>query len=86
MLRQKVILKLPYFLNSILHETSLRLKIYKDQASVVSHYRLIKLIVVRGLNKGQMSWEDFLGNPQAPLESEAPIGDSGDALLNNEQP
>jgi len=83
-LRWKVILNLSYFMNVLLHETVSKLKLSKDEASIVSHYGLIKLIVFRGLNQVQMSWEYFLGNYEAPLESEAPIRDSGDTLLNNE--
>jgi len=66
-LRRKVIVNLPYFLNSLLHEIAIRFKISKDQALVVSHYMLIKLIVVRGLNKASI--EDF-GN--TPLNNEHP--------------
>jgi len=32
-----------------------------------------------------MSWEEFLWKPEAPPESEAPIGYSSNTLLNNEQ-
>lgn len=82
--RWKVILNLPYFLNSLLHETALRLKRSEDKASVVSHYGLIKPIVFIGLNQVQLSWEYFLGNHGAPSESEAPIEFSGNILANSE--
>lgn len=85
-LRRNVILNLPYFLNSLLHETALRLKISKYQASVLSHHGIVKLIIVRGFNQGQLSWEYLLGNPEAPLEVKAHIEDFGNFPPDNEQP
>jgi hypothetical protein len=54
-LKQRLVLNLPFFLNSILHEVSLRTQKSKDLVTVISHHRLVKLITNKALSQTQLT-------------------------------
>jgi hypothetical protein len=49
-LKQLLVLNLPFFLNAILHEVSLRTQKSKDPVTVINHHRLVKMITNKGLS------------------------------------
>jgi len=70
-LKQQLVLNLPFFLHTILHEVSLRTQKSKDPITVISHHRLVKLIVDKALSQTQLTWENFIEANRPPqLEQE----------------
>jgi hypothetical protein len=59
-LKQRLVLNLPFFLNTILHEFSLRTQKSKDLITIISHHRLVKLIVDKALSQTQLTWENLI--------------------------
>ena len=60
LLKQWLVINLPFFFNSMLHEVVGRTQKAKDPANVISHHRLVKLIVDRSLNHTQITWGDLI--------------------------
>jgi hypothetical protein len=54
-LKQRLVLNLPFFLNTILHEVSLRTQKSKDPITIINHYRLVKLITNKALSQTQLT-------------------------------
>ena len=59
-LKQWLVLNLPFFLHTILHEVALRTQRSKDPVTVISHHRLVKLIVDKALSQTQLTWENMI--------------------------
>ena len=55
-LKQRLVLNLPFFLHTILHEVALRTQKSKDPVTVISHHRLVKLIVDKALSQTELTW------------------------------
>jgi hypothetical protein len=55
-LKQRLVVNLPFFLNSILHEVVGRTQKAKDPGNVISHHGIVKLIEVMALNNAQIMW------------------------------
>jgi hypothetical protein len=70
-LKQRLVLNLPFFFNSMLHEVAGRTQKSKDPANVISHHGLVKLIVDRALNHTQIMWGDLI-ELNRPLQIEKP--------------
>jgi hypothetical protein len=70
-LKQWLVLNLPFFFNSMLHEVAGRTQKAKDPANVISHHGLVKLIVDRALNHTQIMWGDLI-ELDRPLQIEQP--------------
>jgi hypothetical protein len=70
-LKQRLVLNLPFFLHTILHEVALRTQRSKDLVTVISHHRLVKLIVDKALSQNQLTWENMIEANRPPqLEQE----------------
>jgi hypothetical protein len=65
-LKQRLVFNLPFFLNSILHEVSLRTQKSKDPITVMSHHRLVKLITNKALNQTQLTWDNLIEANRPP--------------------
>ena len=65
-MNQRLVLNLPFFLNTILHEVSLRTQKSKDPVTVISHHRLVKLIVDKELSQTQLTWENLIEANRPP--------------------
>jgi hypothetical protein len=65
-LKQRLVLDLPFFLHTILHEVSLRKQKSKDPVTVISHHRLVKLIVDKALSETQLTWENLIEANRPP--------------------
>ena len=61
-LKQNISVNLHSFLNSILHNTDVRMRKAKNPQVVINHHGLIKLIIMHELGKQQTSWDKFV-NP-----------------------
>jgi hypothetical protein len=70
-LKQRLVIDLPFFLNTMLHEVAGRTQKAKDPANVISHHGLVKLIVNKALNHTQITWGDLI-EPDRPLQIEQP--------------
>ena len=70
-LKQGLVINLPFFFNSILHEVAGRTQKAKDPANVINHHGLVKLIVYRALNHTQITWGDLI-ELDGPLQIEQP--------------
>jgi hypothetical protein len=71
MLKQRLVLNLPFLLNNILHEVVGRTKKDKDPDSIINHHGMVKLIVLRELNHSQITWEDII-DLNRPFQIEQP--------------
>jgi len=49
-LKQKITVNLPFYLNFVLHDVSRRVVKEKDPHKIIIHYGLIKLIIIHGLD------------------------------------
>jgi hypothetical protein len=65
-LKQRLVLNLPFFQRTILHEFSLRTQRSKDHVTVISHHRLVKLIVDKALSQNQLTWENLIEANRPP--------------------
>ena len=65
-LKQWLVLNLPFFLNAILHEVSLRTKKSKDPITIISHHRLVKLITNKAFNQTQLAWDNLVEANRPP--------------------
>jgi len=66
-LKQRLVLNLPFFLDTVLHEVALRTQKSKDLVTVISHHKLVKLIVDKALSQTQLTWGNLIeanGLPQ----------------------
>jgi len=70
-LKQWLVLNLPFLLNSILHEVTGRTQKDKDPDNIINHHGLLKLILVRALNHTHIMWEDLI-DIDRPLQLEKP--------------
>jgi hypothetical protein len=70
-LKQRLVINLTLFFNTMLHEVAGRIQKAKDLANVISHRGLVKLIVKRALNHTQITWGDLI-DPDRPLQIEQP--------------
>jgi hypothetical protein len=70
-LKQRSVINLPFFLNTMLHEVAERTQKAKDPTNVISHHELLKLIVNRALNHTKITWGDLI-EPDRPLQIEQP--------------
>jgi hypothetical protein len=70
-LKQWLVINLPFFFNTMLHEVAGRTQKAKDPANVISHHGLVKLIVNRALNHTQITWGDLI-ELDRPLQIEQP--------------
>jgi hypothetical protein len=70
-LKQRTVINLPFFFNTMLHEVFRRTQKDKDPANVISHHKLVKLIVNRALNHTQIYWGELI-EPDKPLQIEQP--------------
>ena len=70
-LKQNILVNLPFFLNSILHDIVVRIRKAKNPQAVVSHHGLIKLIIIHELNKHHLAWDSFV-NPALLAHEENP--------------
>jgi hypothetical protein len=50
-LKQRLVLNLPFFLDTVLHEITLRTQKSKDPVVFISHHKLFKLIVDKALSQ-----------------------------------
>lgn len=48
-LKQKITVNLPFYLNYVLHDVSCQVRKENDPHTTISHHGLIKLIIVHGL-------------------------------------
>jgi hypothetical protein len=65
-LKQWLLLDLSFFLNSILHEVSLRTQKSKDLFTIISHHRLVKLITNKALIQTQLTWDSLIEENRPP--------------------
>jgi hypothetical protein len=68
-LKQRLVINLPFFLNAMLHEVSLRTQNSKDPIIVINCHGLIKLIVSKALSQTQLTWDNLIG-ANKPLQLE----------------
>jgi hypothetical protein len=68
-LKQRSVINLPLFFNTMLHEFVARTQKSKDLVNVISHHGLVKLIVNKALNHTQINWRDLI-KPNMPLQIE----------------
>jgi hypothetical protein len=68
-LKQRLVLNLPFFLDIVLHEVALRTQKSKDPVVVISHHKLVKLIVDKAPSQSQLTGETLIeGNRPPQLE------------------
>jgi hypothetical protein len=68
-LKKWLVLNLPFLLDIVLHEVTLRTQKSKDPVTVISHHKLVKLIVDKALSQTQLTWETLIeGNRPPQLE------------------
>ena len=68
-LKQRLVLNLPFFLDTVLHEVALRTQKSKDPVVVISHHKLVKLIVDKAPSQSQLTVETLIeGNRPPQLE------------------
>jgi hypothetical protein len=65
-LKQRLVLNLPFFLNTILHEVSLRTQKSKDPVTVISHHRLVKMITNKAFSQTQLTWDNLVEANRSP--------------------
>jgi hypothetical protein len=70
-LKQWLVINLPFFLNVMLHEVAIRTQKAKDLVTIISHHGLVKLIVNRALSQTQITWGDLI-EANRPLQLEQP--------------
>jgi hypothetical protein len=70
-LKKRLVLNLPFFLNAMLHEVSLRTQKSNDHVTVINHHRLVKLITNKSLSQTQLNW-DILIEANRPPQLEQP--------------
>jgi hypothetical protein len=70
-LKQWLVLNLPFFLNTILHEVALRTQKSKDLVTVIIHHILVKLIVYKELIQTHLTWENLIDANRPPQLEQA---------------
>jgi hypothetical protein len=65
-LKQRLVLNLPFFLNAILHEVSLRTQKSKDPITVINHHIFVKLITNKALIQTQLTWDSLIKANRPP--------------------
>jgi hypothetical protein len=70
-LKQRLVLNLPFFLDTVLHEVTLRTQKSKDPVTVISHHKLVKLIVDKALSQTQLTWENLIEANRPPQLEQA---------------
>jgi hypothetical protein len=65
-LKKRLLLNLPFFLDTVLHEVALRTQKSKDHVTVISHHKLVKLIVDKALIQTQLTWENLIEANRPP--------------------
>jgi hypothetical protein len=65
-LKQRLVLNLPFFMNTILHEVSLRTQKSKDPVTVISHHRLVKMITNKAFSQTQSTWDNLVEANRPP--------------------
>jgi hypothetical protein len=59
-LKQRLVFNLPFFLNSMLHEVTIRTHKAKYHVTIISHHGLVKMIVNRALSQTQITWGELI--------------------------
>ena len=70
-LKKRLLINLPFFLNAMLHEVSLRKQKSKDPVTIINHHGLVKLIVNKVPSQNQLTWGDLI-KANRPLQLEQP--------------
>jgi hypothetical protein len=65
-LKKRLVLNLPFFLNTILHEVFLRTQKLKDLVTIISHHRLVKLITNKEFSQTQLTWDNLVEANRPP--------------------
>lgn len=65
-LKQKIIVNFPFYLNSVLHGVHHQVRKEKDPHIVISHHGLIKLIIIEGLAQQQLTWDNLVNPTLTP--------------------
>jgi hypothetical protein len=65
-LKHQLVLNLPFFMNAILHEVSLRTQKSMDPITVISHHRLVKLITNKALSQTQLTRDNLIKANRPP--------------------
>jgi hypothetical protein len=76
-LKQRLVISLPFFLDTVLHEVALRTQKSKDPVTVISHHKLVKLIVDKALSQTQLTWETLIEGNRPPQLEHATITQRG---------